>query len=100
MRTGLGTFAMTEKRVLPECEGWTQGEKRVMLGFVGERRSGWAARRFMAKMVPADWLAMWMCLILRWARRRGMVSTKTETRSSRGTGVEPPKPGLVCQSSH
>ena len=35
-----------------------------------------------------------MCLMFRWARSKGATSRKVESRSGRGTRVEPPKPGL------
>lgn len=73
---------------------WTQGAKRVRVGCEGERRSGWAARRFSAKIVPELWLAREMWGMFRWRRSAGTVSRNVEMRWFRGTGVEPPNPGL------
>jgi hypothetical protein len=46
-------------------------------------------------MVPELWETMLMCLILKWERSAGMVSRKIGMRCDIGTGLEPPKPGLM-----
>jgi hypothetical protein len=66
-----------------------------MRGLVGERRSGRWDKRLTAKRVPALWETMWMYFMLKVARRAGIVSKKMGMRCEIGTGVEPPKPGLI-----
>jgi hypothetical protein len=93
-KRGFGRLEASLRGKTELCDWWTNGDMRVIDGCEGERREGCVERRFSAKRVPALWDMMLMCGMPRWRRRRGMVSRKMGMRSLRGTGVEPPKPGL------
>jgi hypothetical protein len=83
------------RKETPEMDWLTQGLRRAMRGLVGERRSGRWDSKLRAKRVPALWETMLMCFMLKWVRRAGIVSRKMGMRCEIGTGVEPPKPGLM-----
>jgi hypothetical protein len=92
---GFGRWEAAIRGMFEVCDWWTQGAKKVMLGRMGERSSGWPDRRFSAKMVPALWETIETYGIERWESRAGTVSRKVDILWSRGTGVEAPKPGLL-----
>jgi len=50
---GFGRLAAAMRKKTEVWDWWTQGEIKVMLGELGERRWGWWEMRFRTKWVPA-----------------------------------------------